>query len=182
LKDFLRIVYEGVIDFSPNELMGALMVGLALALVCHGICVLGRKRATNPLPLLCGLIFAVSVLAMAIGFGHSRYRALGRNVAMARNRLDAGPGRDPGGLQKSAEPRGRGRGRSEPNPIGRSLLLMADTNKDGRLTPEEAAQFVLGADKDEDGSADLSEIDRAQAAIVPQPNVPQLLQLTVPPS
>src|SRR5947209_4796842 len=58
--EYLRLLYEGATEVSPDEVMGALMVGLALALACYGLCALGRTRSANPLPLLCGLFFLVS--------------------------------------------------------------------------------------------------------------------------
>ena len=141
MADFLRVVYEGVIEFSADEMMGALMIGLAVALACYGICHVGRKLSTNPLPLLCGLIFLVSTLSMAIGFGHSRSRPHGRFASFSRSNQPAAPGGYPG-PGRPRDPHGTP---IEGRPIGRGLLHRADMNQDGQLTPEEAAEFVRKA-------------------------------------
>ena len=63
-----------------RRLTGLLCV---LALAAAGACLLVRKRVSDPFPVLCGMILLVSVLSMAFGLGHSRYKAdrVGRSLA-----------------------------------------------------------------------------------------------------
>ena len=88
---------------------------------------------------------------MAIGLGHSRYKSsqAGKSL-LASDRA--------GGF------------RAPTSPIGRRLLDDADLDGDGRLTPEEAARFVKGADLAGKGWANASDIDWARReSIVPRP-------------
>src|SRR5947209_3712619 len=77
MLEYLGAFYEGSTEISPDELIGALMIGLALAMACSGLCLLSRKRASNAFPVFCGLIFAVSAISMIVGIGHARFKFLG---------------------------------------------------------------------------------------------------------
>ena len=163
MSEYLKIIYEGVTEISADEVMGAMVVGLALALACYGLCALGRKRANDPLPLLCGLIFAISALSMAIGVGHSRYRSLKGVSPNGWTATQSGPGGFPG-------PGGPGGGPPMHRPLGRALLHRADADRNGQLTPDEAARFVREADLAGKGWVDASDIDQAHRGPVgPRP-------------
>lgn len=141
--EYWQAVFRSVIDVSPREAIGALMVGFALALAASGACALLRKRASDPFPMSCGLTLVACVLSMAFGLGH------------------AGSRRDRS-VNSVASTNPKQGWRVLPPPIGRLLLADADLDGDGRLTPEEAAQFVKKADVDGNGWANASEIDGAR--------------------
>ncbi len=151
MAEYLKDIYLSVTDVSSREAIGGLLVGFALALAASGAFKHLRKLASDPFPLLCGLILLVSAVSMALGVGHSRYKR-----DHARRSLVASDPRD--GI------------RVLPQPIGRRLLEDADVDGDDRLTPEEAARFVKGADRAGKGWADVSDIDRTRRVwIVPRP-------------
>src|SRR5262249_50323687 len=52
---------------------------------------------------------------------------------------------------------------------GFRVVVVADENHDGRLTPEEAARLVRKADTDGDGSVDFHDIDRLILSSFPRP-------------
>jgi hypothetical protein len=158
MTDYLSAFYEGATEISPDEIIGALAIGLALAMVCSGLCMLGHKRASNVFPVFCGLIFAVSTISMIVGLGHARSKYMG---PVRRT--------DPTGQFPKGSPHFNARpplGWPGPPPmhprIGRTLLHEADANKDGRLTPEEAAQYIRQSDTTGQGSVSAEDLDDNQ--------------------
>jgi hypothetical protein len=159
MREYFETIYEAVTDVSPNEIMGALLVGLVIGLVGSGLCMLGRKWKRDPFPWLCGLILLVSAGSMALGMGHARFRvtagirALGWTSSSPRSTADIRGGHPPG-----------------PPPFGKELLGVADADNDGRLTPEEVTRFIEKIDTTGKGWADLSDLDHwRQAHAGPNP-------------
>ena len=150
MRLYLQAVCQTIVKVSSHELAGGLLVGLILSLAASGIWMLVRKKLADPLPALCGLILAVSGLSMAFGLGHSHYQA----EILKYPPWASGP-----------NPRGDA---PPPASLGRRLLQDADANRDGRLTPEEAAQFVRDADHLGKGWVGIPEIDRTHRDIVDQ--------------
>ena len=146
MRGYFRAISEVVAESSPGEVVGGLLIGLVLALAASGLWVLGRKKVSDPFPMICGLFLIVSALSMGFGAGHARY-----------------------GLDRAGQVRGvvglhHPRGPRVPAPVGRRLLLDADADGDGRLTPEEAARFVKEVDREGKGWADAGDLDRAFGA------------------
>ncbi len=156
---YLGALYESMTEVSPDEAIGALMIGLVLALGFAGLCVLAFKKSANPYPLVCGLIFAVSASSLMIGVGHSRSKYIGasRLVGWGRLRSDEIPRPGVSAAPVSpydrppVMPRGRG---------GRRWIMEADGDGNGRITPEEAAQFIRNADRTGKGWVGLSDLER----------------------
>jgi hypothetical protein len=161
MRQYLLTIYVAVTDISTNEVMAGLIIGFALALACSGLFLLARKWASDPLPLLCGLMFVVSAGSMAFGVGHSRYRVTkGLNTT---GRSVAGSDRHSHRRPSPAPPMGL--------LFSRDLLLAADADGNGQLTPEEAARFIRQADTTEKGWVDISDIDRARKGRVGPPSM-----------
>ena len=158
MMEYLDRFYIGATEISSDEIIGALAIGMALAMACSGLCLLGRSRASNAFPVFCGLIFAVSAISMVVGIGHARYKYFGppRQAPLAR----ASQNRPP--FFNGHPPR---------HFLGRALLHEADANKDGQLTPEEAAQYVREADSSGRGWVNAQEIDQSRARHDAPPSV-----------
>ena len=154
MLNFFGAVYESVIELKADEIIGSLVIGLVLAMGCAGLCILGQKRSKNPFPLLCGVILVFCALSMAFGVGHVRHKFSSKAI------VAAGPGPNPGHFPPPGRARQARGDRPMPRPFGRQLLAEADSDKDGKLTPEEAAQFVRSIDLGDKGGADVSDIDR----------------------
>jgi hypothetical protein len=143
MNGFLEAIYQGVTNVSARDATGGLLIGLVMALAASKGCLILKKRIADPFPMLCGMILLVSVLSMALGLGYSHSQS------------------DRTGRSLSASQRASGLGVLPP-PIGRRLIDDADLNGDHRLTPEEAARFVKGADLAGKGWANASDIDQAR--------------------
>ena len=157
MGEYLQTIYEGVTEISPDEAMAALMIGLAVALACSGLYALGRKWASDPFPLLCGLIFAASAGSMAFGIGHARHKS---KAGIATDFIGS-PGPGPARTFGPGAGAGAGAG-SRLHPFSRDLLQNADADANGQLTPDEVAQFIRAADATGKGWADAIDIDRAR--------------------
>jgi hypothetical protein len=160
MREYLSAFYEGSTEISPDEIIGALAIGLALAMACSGLCLLGRKRSSNVFPVFCGLIFGVSVISMVVGIGHARFKYMGsgKHTTSAHPIHNGSPffnGRPP--LGWPGPPPG---GHPPRHFLGRTLLHEADANKDGQLTPEEAAQYIREVDSGGRGWVNAQEIDQ----------------------
>ncbi len=134
MKSYLEATYAGIVDASSKEIVGALLIGLALALLV-------RRKLADPGPILCAATLLACVLSMALGLGFGRHRADLHGLSLSASDLKAGF-------------------HILPPPIGRRLIHDADLDRDGHLTPEEAARFVRAADSAGKGWADVREFDR----------------------
>ncbi len=146
MSGFFTHLYDSLVDLSPDDLIGAIAIGLALSMACSGLCLLAQKKAACPFSPVCGVVFAVVAASLAIGLGHGRQKY-------------AGP-RPDGPTLHQPDPRLVGQGMSR-RP-GRHWLQEADVDHDGHLTPEEAARFVREADTAGKGWIDPAEFDRAR--------------------
>lgn len=79
MNDFLGSVLDVVADLEPREVVGALMVGLGLALSVSGLYALRRRKAHDAPTLLVGLLLLACTASMAVAAGYVRYaEKLGR--------------------------------------------------------------------------------------------------------
>jgi hypothetical protein len=139
---YLDSVFNLVVDSSPQELIAGVLIALAIALVTSGGLAIGRRKVADQQVLQCLLVLVASLLSMTIAGGY---------VLHNEKRLTAGPNDRPshGHFPPPHSPEA-GLG------LARIIFDSADTNKDGRLSPEEAASaaetFVQTKDKGGEGS------------------------------
>jgi hypothetical protein len=141
VQNYLDSVSNLVLDSSPQVLIAAVLIALAIALVTSVGFAVGRRKVADPQVLQCLLVLVASLLSMTIAGGY---------VLHHEKRFTAGPRDRPlhGQFPPHSPEAGLG--------LARIIFDSADTNKDGRLSPEEAASaaetFVQTKDKDGEGS------------------------------
>jgi hypothetical protein len=156
---FLESVFGALVDRSSDELIGALLIAAVVAGVMAGVYALGLRRASNTPVFVGGLVLASEVLCMTLTIGYIEYTSPSLS----------GPGSTPFRPAYARwSPDGQDRNSLPPpwafSPAGWSsgfrIVVAADVDRDGRLTPEEAMALVHSADMDGDGSVDFVDIDR----------------------
>ncbi|MFO0892590.1 MAG: hypothetical protein U0790_26040 [Isosphaeraceae bacterium] len=75
MRDYWGAVLDAVVDLQPDDLISAILLGLLQALALAGAYVYWRRKVSDVLPLLVGLMLLVSISSMALALGHARYRA-----------------------------------------------------------------------------------------------------------
>src|SRR5260221_6934649 len=118
MLDILQSTLNAVLDRSPKELLGGVLVALALAIAMAGLYALGRRKVGEPLTLVVGLMLFANVAAMALAIGYLEHSQ--RNYRQSIERVEIHGPHHPGAL-------GRELGMSQ------RILDVADTNKDGSL-------------------------------------------------
>lgn len=175
MLSFFTSVQNMVIDRSTDELIGALMVALGLSLTMTGIYALGRRKVSDASVLMSVLMLLANAASMALAAGYVFHAERGGVVVaqrgasqpMAWQPTPYGPHHGP-----YAGPRGlwtypSGFHREGPPPP--QIFEAADTDHDGRLTPEEAALFVEKADTKGEGSVDRKDFAIALGHRIPPP-------------
>ncbi len=145
--NFLDSVGNAVLDRSPDELIAALFVAGVIALLLTGLFIFGRRKVRSHATFAGGLILVASILSMVGAAGYVNSKT---GISKDRRRSDRPnsiPVRQPGRA-------------GAPWTSGVHMVTVSDSDRDGRLTPEEVARFVREADADGDGSVDFREIDR----------------------
>jgi hypothetical protein len=71
---FLTSISDAIVDRSPEELIGALLLSSVVAVGVASIYALRRRKSSPPLAFVAGLALAASVLCMAVGAGTSTTR------------------------------------------------------------------------------------------------------------
>lgn len=139
---FLESVKDALIELAPEELIGALLIALNLALIPSGIATWRRRKGPDSLAFLSGLMYPGLIAAMVVGIGYGKYartvRLVGPNDGHYRIR-PAGPG-SPGPLIPGEHP-GMSGGLDFSNRFAVQFFAGADADHDSRLTPDEVAQF-----------------------------------------
>ncbi|MDR3632507.1 MAG: hypothetical protein P4L84_01655 [Isosphaeraceae bacterium] len=159
---FLESMSDAILNRSPEELIGALLIVAVTAIVMAGLYALGRTKWSPSPTFVGGLALAAGALCMAVGAGYIEYTATHQTYGSAVNPLafarrpSGGPGR--GTLPPPWSFPGAGWS------SGFHVVVAADENRDGHLTPDEAARLVRKADTDGDGSVDFRDIDRLIAS------------------
>ncbi len=125
MKVFLDAVYESLVDKSPQHIVMALFLALAGGLIVAQLYHFLSRKAADPQVVLTGLVIFFLALAAVLGIGFERYT---RDLTFSKN---------------AVVPLANARRHPHSNidfQIVRRILEIADTDKDGRLSPEEASE------------------------------------------
>lgn len=148
----LELLVGGLLDRSPRELVGGLMLGLAAALVGAALYDLGRRRLVDARVLLVALILGANLACMAVAAGY---------VDRAQRTPDGS-----GGLYNGFVFHGH----SAEGPeflLARRILEVADADADGLLSSDEAsraaARFIRATDRTGAGRLDADTLGFAIA-------------------
>ncbi len=148
--EYLNSVGDAVVDRSLQELIGAIMVALALALATAGLYALGRRKVSDSAMLVTCLTIVSSVASMALAAGYLTERE-------RRQRQEIPGARSSGFRPRAAVSRG--------DLMAREIMKMADTDGDHSLSTEEAARaadsFIRAADASGKGSLDAPSLAKA---------------------
>jgi hypothetical protein len=154
--EFLNSVGDAVVDRSLEELIGAIMLALALALVMAGIYALGRRKVNDSTMLVTCLTIVSSLTSMALagGFFTDMIRKQRQEVRGVRSRGFPPP--PMAGMEEV---------------MARQIMMMADTDGDHSLSAEEAARavdsFVRAADASGKGSLDATTLANSIRSHIP---------------
>ncbi len=151
---FLRTVVDAVLDRSPEELIGAMIFAIAVAIVMSGLYKLGRHKAIHAPTLVGVLVFAGGILCMALAAGY-----IERSEAAGMPRPGTQPARSPGDSNRRTQAGPWASNRMHWS-SGFHVMVAADEDHNGHLTREEATHLVQRADTDGDGSVNFQDIDR----------------------
>lgn len=153
---FLSSIFDAVLNRSVEELIGALLIAAAVAICMAGVYALGRRKS-SPSPTFVGsLALATGALCMIVTAGYIEHVESERALGPVASRVPPA-NRQPDGSGQIALP--------HPWSVsgwssGFHVVVAADEDRDGRLTPEEVARLVKKADTDGDGSINSRDIDR----------------------
>jgi hypothetical protein len=149
-------------ELTADDMITAIMIGLVLAMALTGVYAIARRKASESLTLMVGLMILASIASMALAFGHARYKQenLGFiNQTQDSRRGPAGPHPDSPGH------RGPPGGPEIGHFLAERLVGSADLDGDGRLSPEEAAKaaerLVREEVEGETGTIDVEALGRA---------------------
>lgn len=149
---YLESVRDAVLERSSRELVAAFFIAATAAMFTSGLFILFRRRMGDVIGLVAGLTMASVVAGMALTAGYLRLQATmaGANDFPARL-SDSAPG------SRASRFHGPRRGTGfRPMPSPGALFVFAadgaaDGERDGRLSPDEVAQFIRGADPRKEG-------------------------------
>jgi hypothetical protein len=189
---FFESILDAILKRSAEELIGALFIVAALGIVMAGCYAVYRKKSSPSPSFVGGMALPGFALCMVFTAGYVEYEASdwGRKPSViqpASGRVWPGSprwgfvslgaqGSDRAAEKTGSPSRDRRRPFSQaalPHPwsvsgtgwsSGFHIVVAADENRDGRLTPDEAARLVRKADTDGDGSVNFRDIDRLIAS------------------
>ena len=154
----LAMPLQALTTTTRKELIGALLLGWILALALAGVYALGRRRASDPRLLVGGLVFLASIASIALGLGYAR--GTGSPTLRADRVVHEAAFRVPTPLDAG-------------DVLACRIFEQADSDEDGRLSPEEAARaaarFVRRLDPGGTGTIDLATLGRAVGDHLPPP-------------
>jgi hypothetical protein len=138
LADFFVSLGNAVVDRSPDELIGAVIVAFALSLAMAGVFCVGRRSAReNVMPVIV-LVLVANLVSMAVGAGYLAHLRGKRGEQTNGSRQTTVVGHEVMWTE--------------------AIFQAADVNRDGRLSSEEAslaaAAFVRRADETGTGAID----------------------------
>ena len=159
MRLFLESVKDALIERAPEELIGAVLMALYLALIPAGIAAWRRRKAPDSPVVLGGLVFPCLLAAMILGLSYDNYTRAIRRVGPNDGHYRVSPA----GLIPFSRPAfgtptdARALGAAGDLVLSR-LFGSADADHDGRLTPEEAAGFVARLDTIGRGSIETRDL------------------------
>lgn len=152
---YLSAISDAVLDRSANELIGAVLLAVVVALIIAGLHALFRRKVSEPSTLVGGLTIVANIVCMVVAVGY--VEALRKPWATSQGSVASPANRHRGpGFGAHGPRHGPAFGFWSP---GFQMVTAADTDRNGRLTEEEVAQLVQEADRDGDGSVDSRDID-----------------------
>lgn len=157
-------VYNALIDLPPAVLIGVLFLSLASALVISGIFTLLKKRVADTQMLLTVLLVASFAASATLGIGYERY---------TREQMKFPPGfsvRNPNQQRDN----NRGGHRFGSNAFfAQRIMELADADKDGRLSTDEASnaasEFIHTVAHGDDDSIDSRALGNSIRSILYRP-------------
>jgi hypothetical protein len=148
MREFLSSIYDALVDRSPQELIGAILIALTISMATAGLFILLRRKVSDSLTLLTGLTLLASTTSMALAAGYvlpSHRHARGEAI---------GPARPPHWPPPVPE-----------RYLVRRIIEVADRDDDGILSADEAAdaaaRLVREADASGKGSLDSATLAHA---------------------
>ncbi|WP_435021340.1 hypothetical protein TA3x_002321 [Tundrisphaera sp. TA3] len=142
----LRSIYDVILDRSPEEVLGAIAIAVALSIVLSGVFALFRRKVEDRVLLVIALMILACVTSMGFGAGYV--------MAYKDRSMRSRPGEGFG-------PPGRS---GPPGSVSRALKR-ADADGDGRISEGEAAEaarsFVAALQPPGIGSVDYSTLAAA---------------------
>jgi hypothetical protein len=156
---FFQAVSEAIMARTSRELVGAMFIATALALVLSLVYKLARRKVADTSMVVVGVAIIANAAGMITALGYIQSR--GPFFAYDGPSI---PRQIRSDYAKTGHPINKAM-RGSPEWFGPSagfhMLFAADTNRDGRLTPEEVAEFVRTADTEKRGFAEMKELDEA---------------------
>jgi hypothetical protein len=67
---YFEALENAIVDRSPDELVGAVIIALALSLAFAGLYCLGRRKARDELVSIIALMIVANLVSMAVGAGY----------------------------------------------------------------------------------------------------------------
>ncbi len=145
MADYFASMGNAVVDRSPDELIGAIVIALALALAMAGLYSMGRRKVTENLMPMVVLMIVANLVSMTVGAGylaHARKKHLGVTLPLSLN--------SPAVSERM---------------LIDAIFRDADEDQDGLLSGEEAAvaadKFVRRNDAEGDGKIDARSLASA---------------------
>ena len=161
---FLKSIADAVLGRTPEELIAAILLDVAIAAVVAGIYALGRRKSSPSTSFVGNLAFGAVASGMLLVAGYIQHRETAwmyGGGSVPQN--GSGPARGPQAQGPPHQPPNGG----IPHGIwssGFHVVVAADTDRDGRVTADELARMVHEADTDGDGSVTFHDIDRLMAS------------------
>jgi hypothetical protein len=151
MTKYFLAVYDALFEKPTHDLVGAVVIAMIVSLALAGLYKLARRKASETLVLSSIFLFAACLVSMVLTLGFTIQTTepvkKPAPTPVARSEVPVAPRpKGPGHLDMNA---------------ANSLLLAADLDKDGTLSPEEAAQFVRSVDTDDKGSVDIRDLSMA---------------------
>jgi hypothetical protein len=172
----IRSGFDALLGMSPEELIGAIAIAVALSFAMTGVYSLMRRRVRDTSTVITCLILFANVTCMVVTAAYI--------FGAHRDELPPGPSADR--RTNWGPPRHGGFGVGPGAPLTGHIFAAADANKDGRLAPDEAAnaaaQLVREADADKQGAISPEALGEAiSRTIGPPPGLmPRIGQAPAP--
>jgi hypothetical protein len=141
MRAFAEDVLDALLERQVHEIIGAVVVGLALSLCLYGFHRLVRRKVSDDMALMVSLFLLANVASTSMAIGYLRYRAKREAIPASQS--------------------------SQPQPflgwtaqVAQLYVGMADENRDGVISREEASRMIDRADENSDGVVSPEEMSR----------------------